>query len=929
MATTTVLRPSALSSGVGWSAVPSGTLYGVTSDDSDSTYALWAGTGSALILATPVDSPPAGERRHLVRIRARGEDGSAWWAVRLATGGLVAGAAATFPASPATVIGSWAAGAPPDGATILSTYVTGQTASVKIEELYIDVDTRAAPTFTPQVLDGSGTSVTIVTDTATPTLHASALDLDGLVGRQFRYWVTDATTAIVWDSGILSGNPVDQSTLALPNGNYTAHLIVWSTLGTSTAYSSGEQTLAFSIAVGEIPVPDNPTVDQVDGTPFFTVTACAPNTFGFDFGHVYIEIQRIDCYGTDAPTFTTVTVLGPLLENDCASYVDYSLPRTGLGASCEHDAEQCCSVYRTRTVGRVDGALQISAWSDSLDPGLPAGLTLLWAGTNASIPAGWSRDTGLDGRYLKQVPNSTTDPGTTGGATTHTHTSTAHTHDESHLHTVTGNTGTATGTASIAGTTGSTVHVSSHTHTRPSTNSATVVSGSTAPAVGTATNELDHVELIAIQSDGTPLGAPPLAVSLAQGSALTGWTAYAIGTQRFVKGAATGADAGTLAAGTLDGHSHSLAAHTHTGTAHAHTSANTGTAAGTNTVTAGATAVLNTATHAHTLTANSASSQALASGGSATSGTATGFLPPYRRVTLQQNTSGVPSLPVGTIGIWRGILGTIPNHWQLADGQAGIADLRGRYPLCVPSSPGSSGGFGVTHSHTANLHNHTTTGHSHTETVGAPTPTTTANASTTTPTLTATTAAHIHSATDANSTTPTVATTTPAATSSAGAFDWEPPYTEVAFIQLTTPFVPQPDPDPICLTWDEDQHLIRSTGPDGPIWSNVGGIFEWDRDRPFSTATGVNGNRFVTSAPPGERNLHMTAAVENEDQLATLQAVLQRPLVLISPSDSTEVWAAPVAASVTVVKIGRIRQVTADFIGTGPQPEPQLFDVGE
>src|SRR5690606_19420555 len=78
----------ATSSGVGWTAQPSGALHEVTADDNDATYAEWSGSGSAMILATPLAAPPVGERRHLVRIRARGEGGWAWWAVRLATGQL-------------------------------------------------------------------------------------------------------------------------------------------------------------------------------------------------------------------------------------------------------------------------------------------------------------------------------------------------------------------------------------------------------------------------------------------------------------------------------------------------------------------------------------------------------------------------------------------------------------------------------------------------------------------------------------------------------------------------------------------------------------------------------------------------------------------------------------------------------------------------
>jgi hypothetical protein len=134
-------------------------------------------------------------------------------------------------------------------------------------------------------------------------------------------------------------------------------------------------------------------------------------------------------------------------------------------------------------------------------------------------------------------------------------------------------------------------------------------------------------------------------------------------------------------------------------------------------------------------------------------------------------------------------------------------------------------------------------------------------------------------------------------------------------------------PDEFCLEWSDEEHLIRTTGPDGPMYAVVWGKFEWNVERPFTAATGVMGSRFVTSAPPGGRNLSMVAAVENEADLATLRAVLARPLVLVSPSDASEVWAAPVSESVRIVRVGRIRQVTAGFIGTGPEPPPQTADV--
>ena len=292
MATITTLRPSSTTSGVGWSAEPSGDLEDVTSDDSDATWAEWSGDGSPLILATPLDSPPAGERRHLVRLRARGEDGDAWWAVRLATGGLVAGAAASFASSPETISGSWGSGVPPDIGTILSCYVTGQTGGVKITELYLDVDTREAPTFTPQILDGSGSSSVSISDTNTPVVRADALDLDDLAARQYRFWVT-LSGAIVWDTGIVSGGPVDRTTAPLANGSYVAHLQVWSTLGANTEYSSDEETLSFTVAVGTVPAPDPPTVTPA--LPIYEVEVCAPDMTDFDDGTGYLEIQRIDC----------------------------------------------------------------------------------------------------------------------------------------------------------------------------------------------------------------------------------------------------------------------------------------------------------------------------------------------------------------------------------------------------------------------------------------------------------------------------------------------------------------------------------------------------------------------------------------------------------------------------------------------------------
>lgn len=1145
MGSITTLRPSATSSGVGWTP-STGTLHGVTSDDNDATYATWGGSGSALILATPVDSPPAGERRHQVRLTARGEDGDAWWAVRLASGALTAAASSEFPTSPDTVVGSWGTGAPPDGPTILSTYVTGQSTGVRITELYLDVDCREAPTLTPQVIDGSGAVTTTVADTVQPVIHANAIDLDGLAARWFRYWVT-LNGAIVWDTGVKSGAASDQQTSPLDNGTYVAHIQIWSTLGSNTEYPSDEETVTFTMAVGAVLAPDNPNVAQVPDSPLYEIEACIPDVTDLDGGVGYLEIQRVDCpyggylllpgqvdstqfastpdtgpdptdleltvrawrsdswrptgdetlaakyntvgdqrswrlsldadgagypalagrptflwstdgtaagligasaserapidpygfvdlrvhldvddgaggwavtyetkdgsgdwvqlgevitgsgptdmfdgsadftvgkYGGESNRFTgriysvqvrdgragtilanpdftvwpsgtetftdgvgnlwtvqpgasivssqnivSIAMLGPLVTDECATWTDYTIPRTGVAVTCDHAPEPCCSYYRARTVGRDDGNLRISAWSDAFDSGAPLGLIVMWPSTAASIPDGWSRVTDLDGRYPKGIATASTAPGTTGGAASHQHTVGTHNHDTSHLHTVTGNTSTAVGSvASHDGAVGNTAILASHTHTRPSTDFGTVPSGNSTPVLGSSNNDPARLEVIFIESDGTPEGVPDGALVITPDVSLSGWTDYANADGRFMKGAAAAGNGGATAASAIGNHVHSVAAHTHPGQSHTHTSDTSGAASSTLSLFAGPNSVVWNTAHVHLITTNAASTAALDSGGadnSAASSLTTND-PPYRNMRVKENTSGDDDLPVGMIGLWRSSLASVPASWEVCDGTSGTPDLTGVYPRGATASIGTTGGSAAGHTHTTPSHTHTMpSGHTHTQSISAH-PGQNANVSATA-TVTVATGSHSHTAGSTNSTTPTVAG---ASSGTLASLTSEPLFEEVAFIQLASTPTPPPDPDLICMTWDDDEHLIRTLGPDGALWSRVLGKFEWTKERPFTVSTGVSGGRFVTSAPPGERNLRMVAAVESEAALAVLRAVLARPLVLISPSDSSEVWAAPVAESVRIVKVGRIRQLSAEFIGTGPQPPPQLTDVG-
>lgn len=711
MGTVTTLRPSATSSGSGWTP-STGTLHGVTSDDSDATYATWSGSGSVLILATPADAPPAGERRHQVRLRARGEDGNAWWAVRLPSGALAAGAAALFGSSPETVVGSWGTGAPPDGSIVLSAYVTGQTSGVRITELYLDMDSRLAPTFTPQILDGSGAATVTISDTAQPTIRADSLDLDDLAARQYRYWVT-LSGAVVWDTGVVSGSPVNRDTVPLDNGTYVAHLQVWSTLGANTAYASEEETLEFTVSVGAVPVPDAPSVTEE--SPFYRVEVCAPDVGDFDDEAGWLEIQRVDCVH--------------------AGY----LITTGEGYSSTPSGGASTDLQITVVAGRDDG------WFLDVD-------------TFATLVANWNQTAGQRGWHLV-IPDD----------------------GKPEL------TWSTNGTASL----------------------------------GAAATER-------VRPD--PLGVVRLRVLLDTDNGAGGWTVTFYtresDDEEWVQlGESTSNDGG------------------------------------------GTTSIFN--------------SPEVYSVGAYFSGS-----------DVVEEFSG----KFYSVEIRDGSAGTILADPDFTGHQAGTDSFTdGQGNLWSVNDPAS-----LTSSQSA----------------------------------------------------VTIAIVGPLITDEcvewvdftfprsgvAGTCDYQPEeccsYYRVRTLVLmdgqllVSDWNSDSGPELFCLEWSEDEHLIRSTSSDGPIYAVVSGKFDWSVPRPFTSALGVMGSRFVTSAPPGGRNLGMAAAVNDEEELTELRAVLARPLVLISPSDASEVWAAPVQESVRVVKVGRIRQVTAAFIGTGPEPSPQTADVG-
>ena len=116
-------------------------------------------------------------------------------------------------------------------------------------------------------------------------------------------------------------------------------------------------------------------------------------------------------------------------------------------------------------------------------------------GVHASIPSGWSRDTRFDGRYVKATTSSW---GSTGGASTHTHTVSSHTHTYSnngHTHDTSstgyfGGVGTVKSDARHKDSPPYDVMTAEHTHWGKTSNQMSSESiSSTTPSIGSASNE--------------------------------------------------------------------------------------------------------------------------------------------------------------------------------------------------------------------------------------------------------------------------------------------------------------------------------------------------------------------------------------------------------------------------------------------------------
>lgn len=400
-------------------------------------------------------------------------------------------------------------------------------------------------------------------------------------------------------------------------------------------------------------------------------------------------------------------------------------------------------------------------------------MMIMHVGSHASIPSGYSRETGMDGRFIKGWGAEAVN--TAGGSATHTHTSPAHNHTinhHTHSYSVSSN---ITGNQEDCSGGTNTFSDQGHYHTSGSTDSTGGGTLSDAVTYGAVTFEPEHVRVIFIKPTSTNQAIPNGACIFYMSDTLpvgSNWAFYTTADARFIRGANTGEDGG-VQAGTAThehviDHTHSTVGHTHQGTASGTSHCNRdGSYPNGN-------SHASPCSHTHEVylaNTNLTSSAYTGSAGSAD----TGIEPLHKKVRIIQNVSGNPqSVPLG--GIVASLsLTTAPRGWAM---KTALQDY-------FIKSTGTNGQQGTTAG--SNSHSHAlSNSHTHTDTTGAHTHTgsTSANSGgggqTGVSSENASHNPHYHNITGVGTNTASWQN----AQTQANSTDWQPPYRTASFLVL-------------------------------------------------------------------------------------------------------------------------------------------------
>jgi hypothetical protein len=714
VATTDTVRPVSIEKTGGGTTVPSGTKNAVTSDNSDLTYINFpsASTSNNWSLRLGPHTPAANHQRHRVRgrIKIRTDVGGATEDIDLGRGTAAfiefdhVAVTATFTDTP----GSWyqnseyglaTAGALSDlnigGGWINSQ--TGGAAALRTSECYVDIDCRARPDYSPEVRDAAGADQSggTVTDTSQPVLFFGSPSYDGLPPLSWAVEVGPFSA-----SG--SGTPPTQVQVTdnLANASYTAVFTVRSTIRGADPFEHVEE-IDFTLD-NEVPAPSPPIMSVTEEFGGYRVDWNDPGGQPWDNGYVVAEVFRDDCNGSQR--------IATVPDGINGTYLDLAIPQldpiTGLsGGVCTTHTEPCDITYRVRYWGFVSTFV-------TLPDTIPADMILGWPSTAGSIPSGWSRITALDGFYPRGS-NGTAAPTATGGAATHQHTTPGHTHSiAAHGHTLGGSVSSSGASTTSARFNGASKDQANqpHTHARPNSvgSFGAVTSGNTAPATDAANNVPPSREVIWIRSDGAQAQYPAGILGWAT-EAVSGWDTDALSSGRFLRGAAAAGNGGAQTGAST--HQHTVAAHTHTGPTHGHSIGGTGLSSpvGTDAGTGSSTPRW-LPRHTHPMSVDSVGM----GGPQSSSGLATSAAtlePLNRRLRVLRNVGGGTQTRI--IGLYNGAVADLDPLLTLCNGASGTPDMRTWFARDAGSDSINSTGGANAHTHTTVTHDHSMPSHQH------------------------------------------------------------------------------------------------------------------------------------------------------------------------------------------------------------------------
>lgn len=904
MATTDVLRPLSVRKTGAGTAVPSGTLAAVTSDNSDATYVDFnlADFGNNYNLRVGPHTPAANYQRHRIRgrIRVRSDAGTCTEDIDLGRGTEDYIEYDTVPvtASFAEQVGSWyqdadyglaTVGALSDlnigGGWIDNAAGAGET---RTAEMYVDIDCRLRPDYAPEIQDSAGVNRagSTVTDTNQPDLFFGAVGYDGLPALSWAVTVKNGASVTVFSSSG-SGTPPGTVpvTTGLPDGAYTAEFVVRSTIRGADPFEH-TQILAFNIE-NTVPPPSPPNLVVTEQDGGYLVTWTDPGGQPWDNGYVVAEVFRDDCTGTSR--------IATVPDGINGSYLDLAIPQLDplneqVGGVCTVHTESCDITYRVRYWGYVSSFVE-------LPDTIPADMILGWPDTAASIPAGWSRVTSLDGIYPLGA-TTTGAPSATGGAASHSHTMPAHTHPiPAHTHSVGGSTGTSNASTTSARFNGASKAQADqpHSHTRPSATGSGGggTSSSATPGTSSANNTPLTRDVIWIKSDGAQANYATGILGWAT-EAVSGWDTDVSSSGRFLKGAATAGNGGASSGAST--HTHTVNNHFHNGLNHDHSlgasslsNPSSSQEAGTGSSTP---RWLPRHTHPLNIVVETTGNTDTVTGGVTAAAT---LEPPNRRLRVLRNTGGGTQTRI--IGLYTGTVAALDPLLTLCNGANGTPDMRTWFARDAGADSVNSTGGSSTHTHTTGTHGHDIGNHLHgidvqTSTTGsfeAPTSGDLGDSPTT---------SHDHSG---GATANTSATITAASAGTTNAVSHVPPYKEVHFVRLDGTISGGPLAVPELKVTDFASATVAAfTYDDG-----LDRLATLDDQMAVVTDRTHAYPRLVTDSTPLDGGLHTVAttltgedaslsiAVEGRAAINQLEALLSADRVYYSPLGGTPGWFAP------------------------------------